>query len=59
MHTDNPDQLFDILAPSFGATPDLRMQRTSPSPPSSPRMANTIVPSGGASAMRQLQALMD
>ena len=27
VHTDNPDGLFDILAPSFGGQPDLRMQR--------------------------------
>lgn len=28
VHTDNPDGLFDILAPTFGAAPDLRMQRS-------------------------------
>ena len=28
VHTDNPDGLFDILAPTFGAgSPDLAMQR--------------------------------
>jgi len=27
VHTDNPDGLFDILAPSFGGQPDLHMQR--------------------------------
>ena len=27
VHTDNPDGLFDILAPSFGGTPDVAMQR--------------------------------
>lgn len=61
VHTDNPDGLFDILAPAFGHAPDLRMQRSpSSSPPTSPRVANTIVPASAAgSAMRQLQALMD
>jgi len=28
VHSDNPDGLFDILAPSFGGAPDLRMQRS-------------------------------
>jgi pimeloyl-ACP methyl ester carboxylesterase len=28
VHTDNPDGLFDILAPSFGGQPDLHMQRS-------------------------------
>ena len=27
VHTDNPDALFGILAPSFGASPDIHMQR--------------------------------
>ena len=31
--TDNPDGLFEILAPSFGAVPDLHMQRTSMASP--------------------------
>lgn len=30
VHSDNPDGLFDILAPSFGGMPDLPMQRASP-----------------------------
>ena len=58
VHTDNPDGLFDILAPSFGGTPDLHMQRSpTSSPPASPRAVNNISPSGGAGA-RQLHALM-
>lgn len=28
VHTDNPDGLFDILAPSFGSAVDLRMRRS-------------------------------
>ena len=31
--SDNPDGLFEILAPSFGALPDLHMQRTSMASP--------------------------
>ena len=69
VHTDNPDGLFDILAPSFGGAPDLRVQRSpqsSPasSPPSSPRggggvaaaAANNI--SATSAGARQLQGLM-
>lgn len=65
VHTDNPGGLFDILAPSFGGTPDLHTQR---SPPGSPRgssgggsggMANNIAPSPAAAASRrQLDALL-
>lgn len=36
VHTDNPDGLFDILAPSFGGAPDIRMQR---SPSGTPRIS--------------------
>ncbi|PSC74655.1 abhydrolase domain-containing [Micractinium conductrix] len=60
VHTDNPDGLFDILAPSFGASPDLHMQRSpKASPPSSPSAsaaaaANNIVSPGS----KQLQGLM-
>jgi pimeloyl-ACP methyl ester carboxylesterase len=28
VHTDNPDGLFDILAPSFGGHPDIHLQRS-------------------------------
>lgn len=28
VHTDNPDGLFDILAPTFGGEPDIHMQRS-------------------------------
>jgi hypothetical protein len=71
VHTDNPDGLFDILAPSFGGAPDLRVQRSpqsSPasSPPASPRgsgsgglaAANNISPSATSAGARQLQGLM-
>lgn len=74
VHTDNPNGLFDILAPSFGGVPDLRMQRSpssSPasSPPSSPRgsssggggslgAVNNIQPSTTSAGARQLQGLM-
>ncbi|PNW80265.1 hypothetical protein CHLRE_08g384600v5 [Chlamydomonas reinhardtii] len=34
VHTDNPLGLYDILAPSFGASPDLKQRRT---PPGAPR----------------------
>jgi len=36
VHTDNPDGLFDILAPTFGGLPDIRMQR---SPTGSPAIS--------------------
>ncbi|EFN51872.1 hypothetical protein CHLNCDRAFT_27628 [Chlorella variabilis] len=58
VHSDNPDGLFDILAPSFGGKVDLHMQR---SPPGSPRpgVANNIMASPSAAASnRQLQGLM-
>ncbi|KAL4853255.1 hypothetical protein ACK3TF_005764 [Chlorella vulgaris] len=63
VHTDNPDGLFDILAPSFGGEVDLHLQR---SPGSTPRpsmaamgVANNIAPSPSALASdRQLQGLM-
>ncbi len=33
VHASNPGGLFDILAPSFGSPPDLRMQRVAWEPP--------------------------
>jgi pimeloyl-ACP methyl ester carboxylesterase len=30
VHSDNPDGLFDIMAPSFGSGPDLSVQRAQP-----------------------------
>jgi pimeloyl-ACP methyl ester carboxylesterase len=32
VHTDNPAGLFDILAPSFGAPPDMHLQHSPPPP---------------------------
>lgn len=49
------DGLFDILAPTFGATPDLAMRRSSD--PHSLDVQTNIVPSA-SSAARQLQGLM-
>jgi hypothetical protein len=57
VHTDNPDGLFDILAPSFGSLPDLRMQRSpTRGPPVEPVASNIRV---FPAAARQLEMMLD